>query len=159
MPTHRRNVEALARAFFDKVRITNPEGVNGHVMDDIVSYSDIQRDYKPRNTSVTRSPRRSVGMYLEQPLLHYTIGTKITKKIAKDLEDSKVGSLVVHKQNPGFEPEVIRMQDLPAKDKDWKTRMAGFGLKKSFLEAARKGATSEHDSTSYVPSLLDPSRL
>ena len=159
VPTHRRNVESLSRAFFDKVRITRPDGVMGHIINDIVPYGDIQREYRPRTTATTQSPGRSVGMYLEQPVLHYTIGTKVTKKVAKELEKSNVGKLIVHKENPGFEPEVIRLQDIPAKDTDWKSRLSGFGLKKSFLEAARRGSVSPNQATSYIPGLMDPSRL
>jgi DNA-directed RNA polymerase subunit beta' len=157
--THRRNVETIARAFFDKVRITRPEGVMGHDIDTIVPYGEFQRDYSPRKDSLSRAPGRSVGMYLEKPTLHYTIGTKITPRISKVLQREGVSGIIVHKEDPGFEPEVIRLMDIPSVDPDWKVRMSGFGLKKSFLQAARRGSVSKHDTTAYVPEVLDPERL
>lgn len=159
VPTHRRHIEILARAFFDRVNVTNPDGVGDYIIGDSVSYGDIQRGYKPRPGFEKLVPGRTVGKYLEKPVLHYTIGTKITPAIAKNLKEQGIADISVHSEDPGFEPEVLRIMDLPAKDKDWKTRMAGFNIQKSFLDAARRGASSEHETTSYVPKLMDPSAL
>jgi DNA-directed RNA polymerase subunit beta' len=157
--THRRHVETISRAFFDRVRITKPEGVMGFDIDSVVPYSELQREYNPRTDSASRAPGRSVGMYLEKPTLHYTIGTKITPRIAKVLKREGVNGIIVHKEDPGFKPEVVRLMDIPGADPDWKVRMSGFGLKKSYLHAARRGSVSKHDTTAYVPEVLDPERL
>jgi len=157
--THRRHVDVLARAFFDKVRVTRPEGLMGHTVGDVLSYSDLQKDYAPRTDSQSRAPGRSVGWYIEKPVLHYTIGTRITKKIANHLKTKGITDLPVHKDNPGFEPEVVRLMAIPASDKDWKTQLAGFDVKRNFYKAVQRGAESRTDNTSYVPKLLDPTRL
>lgn len=159
VPTHRRNIEALARSFFDRIQVTNPEGVMGHRIGDTVLYSDLQRDYEPRKGSVESLPKRSLGRYLEQPVLHYTIGTKVTPRVVKTLEEQGISKVLVHDQDPGFEPEVMRVMDIPASDPDWKVRMAGFGLQKSFLDAARMGSKSPRKTTSPVSAVMDPSRL
>jgi DNA-directed RNA polymerase subunit beta' len=159
VPTHRRNVETLSRAFFDKVRITKPEGFQGYTVGDIVSYSDIQRDYQARQGALPIAPKRAVGSFLEQPVLNYTIGTRITPSVAKRLADYNIDKVITHKDEPPFSPEVIRLMAMSSKDKDWKVQMSGFGLKKSFLESARKGSKSNKQNTSYVGSLMDPSRL
>jgi hypothetical protein len=159
VPTHRRNVETLSRAFFDQVRVTNEDGVLGHPIDSVLSYSELQRRYQPRKGAKASSPKRSVGQYLERPILHYSIGTKITPNVAKMLEAEKIDQITTHRDPPGFVPEITRMMGISAKDPDWKVRMAGFGIKKSFLEAARKGSESPKDSTSYVSALMDPTRL
>jgi hypothetical protein len=159
VPTHRRNIEPLSRAFFDKVKITRPDGVLGRNIGEIVSYSDLQKRYTPRKGASTQEPRRSVGQYLETPILHYTIGTKITPKLAKTLKGHGVSSITTHKENPGFEPEIVRLAAASKSDEDWKVKMTGFDLKRSFLESARKGSESPHDSTSYVSSLLNPTRI
>ncbi|MHC4617941.1 MAG: hypothetical protein ACYTEQ_09330 [Planctomycetota bacterium] len=159
VPSSRRNVETLSRAFFDRVRVTRPEGLLNFSVGDLVPYAELQRDYEPRKDSEKKSPNRSVGAYLEKPVMHYTIGTRITPNVAKNLVNEGIKDITTHREDPGFEPEVIRVMDLPATDPDWKTRMAGFGLKKSFLQAATRGAKSPHESSSYVPSLINPTRL
>ena len=159
VPTHRRNVEVLSRAFFDKVRVTNPDGVLGYRIQDIIPYGELQREYSPRTGAEQLRPKRSTGMYLERPVMHYTIGTKVTPKVAAFLEKQGIDSVVAHKEHPGFEPYVVRAMGVPGADPDWKVGLSGFGLKKSFLEAARMGAGSKKESTSYVPSVMDPSRI
>jgi len=154
-----RHVETLSRSFFDRVRITDPDGVAGYTIDDIVTYSDMQRDYKPRADATELNPDRSVGKYLEQPVLHYSIGTRITPKVAKFMKEQQIKKLKVHENNPGFESEAIRMMDLPSTEPDFKTKLTGFGLKKSLLRDAQLGATSRHDAAGYAGKLMDPSRL
>lgn len=157
--TNRRNVETLSRGFFDRVRITSPDGVAGNRVGEVALYSDIQRDWKPRAGHLSVSPRRAVGMYLERPALYYTIGTRITPSVAKRLKENKVKTVDAHKDNPGFEPAVVRLMGISATDPDWKTRTAGFYLKRSMLDSARKGSVSPHKSTSYVGKLMDPAKL
>jgi len=157
--THRRNVEALSRAFFGRVRITNPDGVLGYRIDDIVPYGELQRDYKPRSGAEHRKPNRSIGLFLERPVLHYSIGTQITSRVAKALQDDGIENVTVHKDGPGFEPSIVRAMGHPGQDPDWKVQLGGFGIKKSLMESARMGATSKSDNTSPIPALMDPARL
>lgn len=159
IPSHRRNVDALARAYFDKVRITNIDGVQGRPFNSVVSYNEMQRDYQPRQNSKRLRPGRLVGKYLEEPVMHYSIGTKITPKTAKFLKDEGIEDILAHDEPPGFEPEVIRIMALPGADQDWKVNLAGFGIKKSFLERARLGSVSPNKNTSYIPDVMDPTRL
>jgi len=159
IPSHKRNVEALARSFFDKVRITDFDGIGDNRYNEVVSYNALQSMYKPRKDAKTLSPNRLVGKYLETPSLHYTIGTRITDTVADDFKKRGITQITAHDNPPGFEPEIIRIMALPSADQDWKVNMAGFGIKKSFLENARTGSTSRNDSTSYIPKLMDPVRL
>jgi len=157
--THRRNVEALATSFFNRVRITRPEGIMGYRIDDIVPYGDLQRSYEPRDGAQTKAPKRVIGMYLERPVLHYSIGTRVTPKMASFLDKEGIPEVVAHKDEPGFEPQVTRLMGIPAQDPDWKVRLSGFGIKSALLDAARQGSTSMNSTPSYVPKLMDPSRL
>ena len=150
---HRRNVEAIARGFINRVRITDPNGFDGHLINDVLSYDDVVRDYEPRYGSKLTNPKQAVGNYLEKPILHYSIGTRITPNIAKRLSSVKTGNILVHKAQPPFEPFVSRIMDITSTDKDWMTRLSGFNLKKSFLDAAQRGSTSEIGGTSYIPSI------
>jgi len=159
VPTHRRNVEVLSRAFFDRVKVTDPDGLQGYVIGDVVPYGTLQRNYEPRQGSASMNPKRGVGQYLEKPVLHYSIGTKITPKVAKFLANEGVETIVANKREPAFEPHVTRAMGIPAEDPDWKVRLAGFGVKRSMLEAVRHGSSSKHEQTSMIPKLMDPSRL
>jgi hypothetical protein len=57
----------------------------------------------------TRSrPDRALGKYLERPVLHYTIGTKVRPSVLKELKEFGVKEVVAHADPPPFEPEMIR---------------------------------------------------
>lgn len=151
---HRRNVEAIARGFINRVRVTEPEGFEGHFVDDVLSYDDVVRDYEPRKGYLMSRPEAAIGKYLEKPILHYSIGTKITPSMAKRLSSVGMKNILVHVDKPPFEPFVPRIMDVASTDKDWMTRLAGFNLKKSLLDSAQRGSTAEIGGTSYIPSLV-----
>jgi DNA-directed RNA polymerase subunit beta' len=155
--THLKNLEPMAREFFNRVEITSPDAFEDFDMGDLVSYSDIQRQYKPRPSSRIKNVKYTSGMYLERPVLEYSIGTKITPSVAKRLSSRGVGDVMVNDQPPPFEPRVVRLDDILSTDKDFRVSLGGWGKKKSFLEAARRGAVSEHGGTSDITYLMNPS--
>lgn len=151
--TNRRNLELFARAFVSKVRVTDPEGLQGHLVGDVVDYDDIAHSWEPRKGSGLKSVTSAGNLYLEKPYLHYSIGTRVTPKVSKDLRKGGVSTVVVHSEPAPFEPLVVRAQDFMKHDKDWITRLAGENLKRSLSEAAARGSTSEKGGTSYYPEL------
>lgn len=152
MQGHRRNIELLARGLINHVQLT--EETDDHVPDDIIPYSTLEHTYKPREGHERLTPKKAVGQYLEVPVLHYTIGTKIRSSMLKDFEEFGVNSLMVHKNPPPFQPHMLRGMYQLQHDPDWMTQMYGSGLKKSLLESVARGATSEERGTSFVPSLV-----
>lgn len=156
---HRRNVEALSRGLINRVKINKPEGYGGYYVDDVVPYDALVREYAPRKGFRVKTPIASKGMYMEKPALHYTIGTKITGNVAKDLSNAGIKSIVVHGEAPPFEPVMTRIMDLPGTDPDWKVRLGGFNLKKSFLDAATQGSVSKTGDTSYIPSVIEGKKI
>jgi DNA-directed RNA polymerase subunit beta' len=160
VPTHRRNMELVARGFLDKVRITDPNGMREHLPGDIVSYSQLQSEWEPRLGSAQKNITDNItNQYLEQPALHYTIGTRLTPKVISNLKLSGIKQVTVHKQEPGFEPEVTRLSAALQAESDWRVKMQGFDLKRSFLESAAKGSQSTTKGSSYIPLLMSPSSL
>jgi DNA-directed RNA polymerase subunit beta' len=159
IPAHRRHIESLARGFFDRVVIKNPEGFMGYSSGDIVPYTVLQKDYVPRRGTYKSDPKKAINRYLEQPVLHYTIGTRITPSVANTIKDEGIPEIRVHDKEPDFEPEVIRMMTITSTDPDWKTKLSGFYIKKGLLESAQKGSFSPKDSTSYVGKLANPTLL
>lgn len=154
--THRRNVELLAKSFYDRIEITDPDGVAGYDLGQVVPYMKIQKAYKPRKGWEEKTPGTAKGMYLEEPVLHYTIGTRITPEVVKELKARKVSRVKVHGNEPAFQPHVVRAMGITEKDPDWKVRLGGFGLKRGLIDAATHGSESPRQNTSPVSFLMNP---
>ena len=148
---NRRNIELLARGLINHVRLT--EETDDNVPDDVVPYSSLEHTYKPRPNHQVLKPSDAVGRYLERPVLHYTIGTKVRPSMLKDMEEFGVNNLTVHDDPPPFEAEMIRGLYSTRHDPDWMTQMYGSGLKSSLLNSTARGATSDARGSSFVPSL------
>jgi hypothetical protein len=153
MSSHRRNVELLARGLIDHVRVTDEFG--DHVEDDVVPYSAVEKDWTPREGSRVVSPKSAVGKYLERPVLHHTIGTRIRPGMLPELEEFGIHNLEVHDDPPPFEPTMVRGMYNLQHDPDWMTRHLGSGLEKATLQAAHRGSSSDIAGTSYVPALAE----
>jgi hypothetical protein len=153
--TNRRNLELFTRAFISKVNITDPEGIQGHMLGDVIDYDYLASGWEPRDGSNLKSVDTAHNLYLEKPYMHYTIGTKITPKVSKSLKNSGYDKVMVHDKPAPFEPQVVRAQDFTRYDKDWITRLGGENLKRSMTEAASVGSSSARKSTSYFPALVN----
>jgi hypothetical protein len=153
MSSHRRNVELLARGLIDHVRVTDEFG--DHIEDDVVPYSSIEKDWRPREGSRVVGLSSAVGKYLERPVLHHTVGTKVRPGMLPELEEFGVNNLEVHDNPPPFEPTMVRGMYNLQHDPDFMTRHLGSGLEKATLHAAHRGASSDIAGTSYVPALAE----
>ena len=151
MKVNRRNAELLARGLINHVKITDE--FNHHDIDDIVPYAAVAHAYHPRDDAKLMSPHEAVGHYLESPVLHYTIGTKVRPSVVRDLQDFSVPKITVHHEPPPFEPVTVRAMSNLAHDPDWMVRMYGSGLKSSFLDSVARGGVSDESGTSFVPGL------
>lgn len=157
IPAHRRNVELVARGLLDHVRITDMWG--DYAPDDVVPYHTIENNWESREGTAIKPVRSAVGQYLEQPTLHYTIGTKIKPSMIPTLEKFGVQGVPVHADPPPFKPEMMRAATSVSTDPDWQTRLLGSGQKSSLLDATHRGAESDEAGTSYVPALASGQKL
>lgn len=151
IPANRRNVELLSRGLINYVRMQDP--YQDFVPDDIVPYHVLERRYKPRPGYQTLTPNAAAGKYLERPVLHYSIGTKLQPKMIKQLNDYGVKQVFTHTDRPIFEPEMIRGATNVTNDPDWMTRMLGAYQEKSLLRGVHRGDVSDISGSSYVPAL------
>lgn len=151
MTGHRRNIELLARGLINHVQMT--EETDEHAPDDIVPYSTFEHTYKPRPGHERLAPKKAMGQYLERPVLHYTIGTKIRPSMLKNFEEFGVDAIPVHKEPPPFQPHMVRGMFQLQHDPDWMTQMYGSGLKKSLLQSTARGSISKERGSSFIPSL------
>jgi len=152
-PAHRRNVELLSRGLINHVRITDPDGPPDTVPDDVVEYDDIVRGYEPRFGFKVASPKRAIGLHLEEPVLHYSIGTRITPNVAKTMEEHQVPIVKVHADPPSFTPEMTRAMETLSHSSDWMVRLGGFHLKKGLTDSVHKSLSSNTHGTSFIPAL------
>jgi len=148
---NRRNIELLGRGLINHVRVTEEYG--DWVPDDVIPYASLEHRYKPREDHEVMPAKRALGMYLERPILHYSIGTQVKPSMLKELKQFGVNDLTVHKNPPPFQSEMVRGMYSLQHDPDWMTRFYGSGLKKGLLKGVHRGATSEERGTSFVPSL------
>lgn len=154
LAVHRRNTELIARALINYVRFDR--NFKEYTEGDIVKYDQLEHSWVPREGSVALDVSQARGMYLERPVLHYTIGTRITQSVIEKLRKYNISKIIVNKEPPPFSLEMISAKDVILFDQDWMTRLFGAYQKRTLLEAAAYGGVSEkYKTTSFVPSLAE----
>lgn len=151
MSPHRRNVELLSRGIINHVRMQEEYG--DYVPDDIVPYSVLEKNYTPREGSIQTAAQHAMGQYLEKPVLHYSIGTKIGRSVADTLKKYNIAKVHVHRDPPPFQPEMVRGMANISNDQDWMTRMLGSYQERGLMSSVQRGLTSDEAGSSYVPAL------
>lgn len=150
---NRRNFELLSKILIDNVRITDNEGLLGHLPGEVTSYQNLAKDYVPRSDSQTTRPDHALGKYLETPILHYTIGSLVTKKMVDELNRNKVESIVVHDKTPGFEAEMHPLADASSFEPDVFHQLYSTHLSGKLSKAVNTGGYSDLRGPSPVPGL------
>ena len=89
--------------------------------------------------------KNSLNKYLEAPALHYTIGTKITPKIKKDLITSGVDNIIISEQEPQFTPIMVYLRRATRYGDDWLAKMHTSYLADALKTDAYRGADSNID--------------
>jgi len=150
----RRNAEIVARAVVDHVKVTDGDESSEYLPDDIVEYSTFSKSYVPRTNSVKLAPSNAIGKYLESPVLHYSIGTRITPSVAKTLKDIDEKEVLVSDSAPKFEPEMIRLMENPSYDKDWMSQLGTSYVQKNLKKNVISGNVSSNiHGTNPLPGL------
>jgi len=150
---NRRNVEVLSRAMIDHVAVDEQTGLGDYLPGDVISYNSLARSFKPRKDSLMLENKKAVGQYLEAPALHYTIGTRMTKKMAKQLDKFGVTSVMANKQPVGFVPNMVSLAKVPQYGNDWMARLGSTYLQSRLLQDVQRGAESKAHSLHPIPSI------
>ena len=156
---NRRNVEALARSVINNVVVDTEDSEGQMLPGDEVSYSRWAWGFKPRPGSVQSAPRQAVGKYLEQPALHYTIGTRVTKKVADELEKFKVPSVLYNEAPPGVHPEMKSIVETTGQTDDWMGRLGTTYIGKRLVEDVQRGAESNSQGLNPYPAVAKGTTL
>lgn len=148
---HRRNLELMARGLIDHVQLDAEVG--DHVPGDVVSYTALEHAYEPRPDAKQLSPKDALGHHLEVPVLHYSIGTRVTPSMLPRFETHGIKTVTAHPSPPPFTPLMVRSHDVIGHDPDPFTRMLGSNLEKGLLRGVHRGDVSDPYGTSFVPAL------
>lgn len=150
----RRSIEVLARGALRHVRITDDNGYGNYLPDDVVDYNTLQSQYRVPETTRFMKAENAIGKYLQQPALHYTIGTKITPNVAKDLKDNEYDDVYVDDTEPSFKPEMVRLRSASHSNPDWMASLGTSYLTKQLNESSTKGDdTNVFQNADYRPRL------
>ena len=150
---HRRNVEVLARSMVNHVQINDPEATGGHLPGDIVRYSNWARNYKPRKDATRLVPRKAIGSYLEEPALHYSVGTRVTRKVADKLAKHGTVDVLTHRNPVGVDPVMLSVVKVPEHTGDWMARLGTTYLQQRLLQDVQRGAVSNLHGTHPIPGI------
>lgn len=151
---NRRNLEVLSRAAINHVQIGDPEAEGDMLPDDIVRYDKFEQSYTAPKDTATRPLKESVGKYLQKPVLHYSIGTRITPRVAKSLEEVGETDLDVSDEAPKFKPRMVRLMENPSYGSDWMSQLGSSYVKGNLLDNIhRGGASADIHGASPLPGL------
>lgn len=156
---NRRNVEVNVRSMLDHMESDGFDDDNGIMPGDIVSYGQFQRRFRPRPGAAQLEPKAAIGRYLEQPVLHHTIGTRVTPKVAEQLTKYNVKNVMAHDKPLDVRPSMQSLQDVPHFENDWLAQMGSNYLERSLLTSAHRGASSNVHGLHPIPALAKGTEL
>ena len=149
-----KNTELAARGVLNNVIAEGLSEHSQYLPDEVVNYSKLAESWIPPETAKHMDVEHAKGLYLQHPVLHYTIGTKLTSKMLKRIKDSGVSSVLVSPDKPDFDPEMTRLRTTTHGTSDWLAALSTSYLKKQLLEAATAGATSNiRENKHFAPRL------
>lgn len=154
MPADPRSTEILSRSAIDHVVIDDPDGLGGYLPDDMVSYNSMSRDWKlPEDAREVKVPD-AVGKYLQVPVLHYSIGTKITNRMADHIGKTGLSHVVVNNEAPGFTAEMSRLRTAAHINDDWLASQHTSHLKNQLVDSAIRGDDTDiQQNVHFLPRL------
>lgn len=151
---NRRNVEVLSRALVNNVRVDREDSAGSGLPGDVLRYSTWAGGYSPREGAVVeKADKSALGHYLEAPVLHYTIGTRITPNVLKTLQKHKIGDLTTHRDPPGVVPHMVSVVEAPAYSGNWMARLGTSYLKDRLLEDVQSVSSAAMHSTNPIPAM------
>lgn len=137
-----RNVEILARAAVDNYQVEDPDEDDPWLPDDLVRENELLKVYKPADDTSDLPLDRAGGKYLQAPVLHYTVGTKLSPKMLQTMRDVGVERVPVSAQSPRFRAEMPRLRVASHDSSDW---LASLGT--SYLSSQMRDSLERGDET------------
>lgn len=138
----KRHMELVARAVVDDYRIDDPGEDSPYLPDDSVRESEFLETYKPPDDTTETLVDKSVGGYLQKPVLHYTVGTRVTPKIAERMRGAGVQNVLSSRETPWYTADMKRLRVASHDSKDW---LVGLGT--SYLSSQMRDSLERADET------------
>jgi hypothetical protein len=150
---NRRNIEFIGRGLVNFVTLENE--MDTYSPGDTLPYNMLERFYQPREGAKEYCATNALGKYLERPILHYSIGTRIVPSVVRELEAFGLAEKVLaHDDPPPFRPVMVRGAAVAQNDPDWLTSMYGSGVKSRLLGAAHRGESANPLGSSYISGVI-----
>ena len=140
----RRNAEVVARGVIDHVKVNDADESSQYLPDEIVEYSSFSKSYVPREDSKKMAPKVALGKYLEQPVMHYSIGTRVTPSVVKSLEEMDEKEVLVSDNEPQFSSRMVRLMENPSYDQDWMSQLGTSYVQKNLKKNVISGNVSSN---------------
>ena len=154
LDTGKRHTETIARAAINHVEID--QGDENYLPGDVISYNSYERDYLPTKEAKRYNTKGTdlLGQHLEQPVLHYSIGTRVTPKVLKRIQKNGFKEIMASKFEPDFTPQMVRLRTAANNSKSWLHRMSTNYIKGNISDSAARGLeTNTVSSENYTDTL------
>jgi hypothetical protein len=138
----KRHMELVARAVVDDYRIDDPGEDSPYLPDDSVRENEFLETYKPPADTSETLVDKSIGGYLQKPVLHYTVGTRVTPKIADRMRTAGVQQVLSSRETPWYTADMKRLRVASHDSKDW---LVGLGT--SYLSSQMRDSLERGDET------------
>tara|TARA_R110000851_G_scaffold127413_1_gene259419 strand:+ start:522 stop:2363 length:1842 start_codon:yes stop_codon:yes gene_type:complete len=149
---HQKHFETFARGLINYVKVEDARDSEEILPGDFIPISKANKIYKDEESTLS-APASSKGKWLTRPYLHYTVGAEVTDEMIKDFKEENISKIEVSSNQPGFEPQMIRLDAVGSLDPDWMHRLGGERLKTSLLKAVKGGQKSHIHGTSFIPGI------
>jgi len=151
-PGDARNVEIVARAAVN--HLLAEEDTDDFLPDDVVSYNQVLQAHKPPKDTQLLEVGKAPGKFLEQPALHYTLGTRLTGSMAQRLKDAGFDKVRVSDHESVYKPIMSNLRRAAHSGDDWLAKQHTSYLTKNLQESAVRGEdTSLDQNTHFAPRL------
>jgi DNA-directed RNA polymerase subunit beta' len=150
---NRRNAEVLARSIVNHIQVDDDGAAGEHLPGDVVTYGSWAYGYRPRKDAKRLTPKAALGQYLEEPAMHYTVGTRVTKNMANMLQQQGTQDILTHTAPVGVSPVMMSVVKTPEYTDDWMARLSSTYLKTRLLEDVHAGAKSNVHGIHPIPGI------
>lgn len=150
----KRHMELVSRAVIDDYKIEDPDEDSPWLPDEAVRESEFIRGYKPPADTADTTLDKSIGAYLQKPVLHYTVGTRVTPKIAERMRTAGVQSIRSSRETPWFTSDMKRLRVASHDTKDWLQSLGTSYLSSQMRDSLERGdETNVRKNPHYGPRL------
>lgn len=150
----RRNVERIAKSAIDNYLVTDPSEHSDYNPDDLVREGEFLKQYQPPKDTIHGPAANGIGQFLQAPVLHYTLGTRITPRIAAHIDQTQLHASY-SRETPGFDPYMTRLRTNSHSSRDWMVNLSTSYLGRN-MQNATEGAhdTNVDANHHFAPRLM-----